>query len=294
MLFKQMKYFVSVIEKNSFTEAAEELFVSQSAISQQIRLLEEELGVELLHRQHRKFFVTPAGDYYYREAKRLLADIDAVIVETKRIGEDSETQLNLGYLRVYSGQELHQAIAEFSETYPEVSINIINGTHEELYQELLQNTVDVILSDQRRAFSTEYINYELIQPQVYIETSIRNPLSKEEKVEIAELKNIPCILVASSEQQKLEETFYRNTLGFNGTFLFADSLEEARLMVIGNRGFLPIEIAGMLTEPPISIKRLPLLKSGEPLIRKYCAFWKKERTNYYMEEFANVLHKFFN
>ncbi|WP_407857724.1 hypothetical protein [Enterococcus hailinensis] len=92
----------------------------------------------------------------------------------------------------------------------------------------------------------------------------------------------------------MEETFYRNTLGFNGTFLFADSLEEARLMVIGNRGFLPIEIAGMLTEPPISIKRLPLLKSGEPLIRKYCAFWKKERTNYYMEEFANVLHKFFN
>ncbi|MGX7257249.1 LysR family transcriptional regulator [Enterococcus hermanniensis] len=289
-----MNYFVSVIEKNSFTEAAEESFVSQSAISQQIRLLEEELGVELLHRQHRKFFVTPAGDYFYREAKRLLADIDAVITETKRVGGDSETQLNLGYLRVYSGQELHQAIAEFSETYPEVSINIINGTHEELYQELRQNTVDVILSDQRRAFSAEYINYELIQPKVYIEIASRNPFSKKEKVEIEALKNIPCILVASTEQQPLEEDFYRNTLGFNGTFLFAESLEEARLMVIGNRGFLPIEIAGTLTGPPVSVKRLPLLKNDEALIRNYCAFWKKKRTNYYMEEFARVLHKFFN
>lgn len=288
-----MNYFVTVVEKNSFTEAAEELFVSQSAISQQIQALEEELGVELLQRQHRKFTVTPAGDYFYREAKRVLADIDQVVSETQRIGEDDETQLNLGYLRVYSGQELHQAIAEFSETYPEVSINIVNGTHEELYQELRQNTVDVVLSDQRRAFSEDYVNYELIKPEVYIEISARNSLSKNSEIDIEELNTTPCILVASKDQQAFEEDFYRNTLGFNGTFLFAESLEEARMMVIGNRGFLPVEVAGTLPSPAVSVKRLPLVKNGKALIRNYCAFWKKERTNYYMEEFASLLHKLF-
>ncbi|MHC5374603.1 LysR family transcriptional regulator [Enterococcus sp. LJL120] len=293
MLFKQMNYFVTVVEKNSFTAAAEELFVSQSAISQQIQALEEELGVELLQRQHRKFTVTPAGDYFYREAKRVLADIDQVVSETQRIGEDDETQLNLGYLRVYSGQELHQAIAEFSETYPEVSINIVNGTHEELYQELRQNTVDVVLSDQRRAFSEDYVNYELIKPEVYIEISARNSLSKKSEIDIEELKTTPCILIASKDQQAFEEDFYRNTLGFNGTFLFEESLEEARMMVIGNRGFLPVEVAGTLPSPAVSVNRLPLVKNGKALVRNYCAFWKKERTNYYMEEFASLLHKLF-
>lgn len=294
MLLKQMKYFVTVVDKNSFTEAAEEVFVSQSAISQQIQSLEEELGVELLHRQHRKFTVTPAGEYFYRQAKQKLVEIEELITETKRIGEDEEMQLNLGYLRVYSGQELHQAIAEFSETYPEVSINIINGTHEELYHELLQQTVDVVLSDQRRAFSAEYENFELIQPKVHIEISARNPLSKKETIDIQELKGIPCILIASSDQQAFEEEFYRNTLGFGGTFLFAESLEEGRMMVINNRGFLPIEVAGTLPAPAISVKRLPLVKNGQALIRNYCAFWKKERTNYYIEEFANVLKKVFD
>ncbi|MBU5362572.1 LysR family transcriptional regulator [Enterococcus raffinosus] len=293
MLIKQMSYLVAVIEKNSFTGAAEEAFVSQSAISQQIQALEEELGVELLHRQHRKFTVTPAGEYFYREAKRLLRDIEEVVHETKRIGEDVDTQLNLGYLRVYSGQELHQAIAEFSEIYPEVSINIVNGTHEELYQELRQNTVDVVLSDQRRAFSDDYVNYQLIKPNVYIELSGRNSLSKKESIDIQELRNIPCILIAGSDQQAYEEDFYRNTLGFNGTFLFAESLEEGRMMVIGNRGFLPIEVAGTLPDPAVSVKRIPLMKNKQPLIRNYCAFWKKERSNYYMEEFAELLHRLF-
>ena len=51
MLFKQMKYFMTVIDCNSFTEAAEQCFISQSAISQQIKSLEKELGVELLVRE---------------------------------------------------------------------------------------------------------------------------------------------------------------------------------------------------------------------------------------------------
>ena len=62
MLLKQMKYFVSIVENNSFTEAAEKYFVSQSAISQQIKSLEMELGVELILRGNRSFTLTSAGE----------------------------------------------------------------------------------------------------------------------------------------------------------------------------------------------------------------------------------------
>ncbi len=155
MLLRQMNYFVAVVECNSFTEAAEQCYISQSAISQQIRALEKELGVELLHRENRKFTLTSAGEYFYSQSKGILDEVEDIRQETIRIGQDHELQLRIGYLRCYSGQELHQAVAEFSQLYPEVSISIVNGTHEELYNQLRSGEVDIILSDQRRAFSSQ-------------------------------------------------------------------------------------------------------------------------------------------
>ena len=66
MLLRQMKYFVAVVECSSFTEAAEQCYISQSAISQQIQSLERELGVELIRRQNRHFTITPCLLYTSR------------------------------------------------------------------------------------------------------------------------------------------------------------------------------------------------------------------------------------
>ncbi len=291
MLLRQMKYFVAVVDCNSFTEAAEQCYISQSAISQQIRALEKELGVELLHRENRKFTLTSAGEYFYRQSKGILDEVEDIRHETIRIGQDHELQLRIGYLRCYSGQELHQAVAEFSQLYPEVSISIVNGTHEELYNQLRSGEVDVILSDQRRAFSSQYENYQLLQCGCYAELSVRNRLSSQDAVELDSLKRTPCILISSREQQNTEQDYFQNTLGFGGKFLFAENLEEGRLMVAGNRGFLPVESVGTLPPAGAAIKRLPIMQSGQPLRRNYCVFWLKEYTNYYIEEFALTLKK---
>ena len=61
MLLRQMKYFTTIVDCNSFTEAAEQCYISHSAISQQIQALEKELGVELIHRENRRFSLTPAA-----------------------------------------------------------------------------------------------------------------------------------------------------------------------------------------------------------------------------------------
>lgn len=84
MLLKQMKYFISVVECNSFTEAAEQCYISQSAISQQIKALEQELGVDLIKRNNRQFTLTPAGEYFYRHGVELVSEIDNLKRETVR------------------------------------------------------------------------------------------------------------------------------------------------------------------------------------------------------------------
>lgn len=291
MLFRQMKYFISVVECNSFTEAAEQCYISQSAISQQIRSLEKELGVELIHRENRRFTLTPAGEYFYEQSKGILNEVEDIRRETFRIGKDKEMELKIGYLRCYSGQELHQAVAEFSRLYPEVSIHIVNGTHEELYDLLRFGRADLVLTDQRRAFSDKYANFQLLKCGCYAELSVRSPLAEQESVTMEELKRQACILISSREQQNIEEDYYKNTLGFGGRFLFAENMEEGRLMVAGNRGFLPVERVGTLPPCGTGVKRLPVMEQGQQLKRNYCLFWVKENANYYIEEFAEILRK---
>ena len=291
MLFRQMKYFISVVECSSFTEAAEQCYISQSAISQQIRSLEKELGVELIHRENRRFTLTPAGEYFYEQSKGILNEVEDIRRETFRIGKDKEMELKIGYLRCYSGQELHQAVAEFSRLYPEVSIHIVNGTHEELYDLLRFGGADLVLTDQRRAFSDKYANFQLLKCGCYAELSVRSPLAEQESVTMEELKRQACILISSREQQNIEEDYYKNTLGFGGRFLFAENLEEGRLMVAGNRGFLPVERVGTLPPCGTGVKRLPVMERGQQLKRNYCLFWVKENASYYIEEFAEILRK---
>ena len=291
MLLRQMKYLATVVECSSFTEAAEQMYISQSAISQQIQSLEKDLGVKLIRRENRTFSLTPAGEYFYRHTKGILENVENLRRETIRLGQDDELRLRIGYLRCYSGQELHQAVAEFSELYPEVSIDIVNGTHEELYDLLRYGGVDLVLNDQRRAFSDDYMNFQLLQCDCYVEVSGRNKLGSLERVTLEDLKNTSCILISSREQQNTEQEYYQNTLGFGGAYLFAENLEEGRLMVIGNRGFLPVESLGTLPPPNMGMKRLPLYKGENPVKRNYCAFWRKENSNYYIEEFADILRK---
>ena len=69
------------------------------------------------------------------------------------------------------------------------------GSHEELYRAMETDRVDLVLNDQRRAFSDRYNNEILAESLMYIEISSRNTLGRLEMIDIAELKNIPCILM---------------------------------------------------------------------------------------------------
>lgn len=153
--------------------------------------------------------------------------------------------------------------------------------------------VDLILNDQRRAFSDEYVNLLLTTCESYVEISARSPLAQLSQITPAELKNIPCILIASAAQRGTEQEYYQTIVGLQGEFLYAENMEEARLMVISRKGFLPVEGASALLSAGTSIVRIPLVRGEEPILRNYCAFWKKDNSGYYVEEFAKLLKEQF-
>ena len=125
MLLKQMKYFITVVDLHSFTEAAEQCFISQSAISQQIKALEKELGVRLFERSKRQFSLTAAGEYFYRHGKVLLDEIEDFKEETIRRGEDQELNLTIGYPKNFSTNELLETIQAYKEQCVGMAANMI-------------------------------------------------------------------------------------------------------------------------------------------------------------------------
>lgn len=120
-------------------------------------------------------------------------------------------------------------------------MSIAYGNHEELHAMLRSEGVDLILNDQRRAFSEAYVNLLLTTCESYVEVSACSPLAQLPQITPAELKNIPCILVASAAQRETEQEYYQTIVGLQGEFLYAETMEEARLMVISRKGFLPVE-----------------------------------------------------
>lgn len=146
-MLRQIRYFQAIARCGNFTEAAEECYISQSAISQQPQALEHELGVKLVDRSKRKISLTPAGEHFYKRSLMLTADFEKLCRETVKIAHKDEAQLRIGYLRCYGGLELQLAMAAFSEKNPDVALQVVNGNHEELYDLVRLGGVDLVLSD---------------------------------------------------------------------------------------------------------------------------------------------------
>jgi len=178
MMLRQIRHFQTIIQENSFTEAAELCHISQSGISQSIKALEDEIGVKLITRKNRNFELTEAGKHFYKKSLVITADLEQLCRETVRIDRKDAAELSLGVLSTYSGDEFNRAIAAFSEKYPEVELSVATGNHEDLYDGLRFGKIDIALNDQRRAFSDEYENLILMETACYVELASHNPLTK--------------------------------------------------------------------------------------------------------------------
>ena len=293
MLLRQMKYFKAVVDHKNFYDAAEACNISQSAISQQIKALEDELGVLLLRRHNRTFSLTEAGELFYRKSTIILSDVNVLLSDIRRQVQHKDESLRIGYPVNFADEQIINSVSVFKKRYPDAVLELESGNHERLYELLKTGKVDIVINDQRRAFSDDYLNIELTAFPLSVEISMYHPYATLDVVEIEDLKNFPCILIADKSQEDSEFTYYHDIIGFVGDFLFARNLNEARLMVTSGKGVMPVEGRANVPYVSSSVKRLNLLKNGQIINRKYCAFCKKAPSGYNVGEFIEELKKQF-
>lgn len=142
---RQLRLFVAVAEELNFTRAAERVNLSQPALSQQIRGLEEDLGVALFLRTARGAVLTPAGDVLLEEARRLLEAADQGVRRVRRAAglEDRALRVGFDFVELGSFPPLPSLLTAFRTQFPEAQVDIQVLPHDQVERALLGDRLDI-------------------------------------------------------------------------------------------------------------------------------------------------------
>lgn len=145
MNLQQLITFSTVISEGSMTAAAEKLYLTQPAVSQQIRNLEEEMGVGLLDRGSRHAKPTVQGQLLYDYAKKIIALTQQAQVAIQTMGEGVKGTLRIGTLNSLGLQLISPAIGTFMKHNPKVSISLVYQDGAEVFKSLKRGDLDVAI-----------------------------------------------------------------------------------------------------------------------------------------------------
>ncbi|WII71223.1 LysR family transcriptional regulator [Bdellovibrio sp. 22V] len=177
----QLTTFVTVISEGSMTAAADKLYLTQPAVSQQIRNLEEDLGVELLVRGVRQIKATPQGEVLYEYAKKIINLTQQAEIAIKSIGNQMKGQLRIGTLNSLGLHLMSPIVGRLMRHNPDLMLKIDYDRGDELIKSFKKGQYDIlILPDVKTEFATELENSDakfLVKEEMWLVGS-----SKDEKM----------------------------------------------------------------------------------------------------------------
>lgn len=197
MNLRYVKYFLAVAEHQGFTKAAAALYVSQPALSQQVKLLEESLGVQLFDRSGRNTRLTDAGEVYLQYVQSAFKMLD----EGKRAIHDVEN-LSRGSLRIavtptFTSYLIGPLIAEFYSSYPQITLHIQEISQEKIEALLLNDEIDIGIAFEA-GVSNEIESIALLNENLAVVMSKQHPLAKRSTLTFSDLAQEVLILLNSS------------------------------------------------------------------------------------------------
>ena len=198
--FRQLQYFVAVAEQGSVTRAAQNLSISQSSVTEAIKELEGDLGVELFERHPRGLSITYNGHQFLRHATKILATVsDArhVFAETKN---NTGGTLNIGVTSLVAGYVLSDLLARYRRACPGVEVSAIEDNGSYLEHLLIGGELDVavmVISNLRDRMA---LQAEILETSPYrLWLPIGHPLVSADIISIADITKEPLIMLTVDE-----------------------------------------------------------------------------------------------
>ncbi|MEW5909907.1 MAG: LysR family transcriptional regulator [Thermodesulfobacteriota bacterium] len=208
MNLNQLRAFFLTAKHLNYTRASRELFITQPAVTAQVKLLEESIDIKLFKKSKGKLFLTDAGKTIYEYAKIIFqseGDLEVAINELKRLGKGT---LHLGTARTYSKYFIPLLISRFHETYPQIRIELNEGNSSAMIQSLrtLQNEI-VITARKDDAKGISFIPF--VREEVLLIFPSNHLLSKKRKILLHDIADEPIIMkeIGSGTRRLVDEMF---------------------------------------------------------------------------------------
>lgn len=149
MDLKWLKTFITVVEEGSFRAAAEKLYISQPSITVHIKSLEEQLQVQLFHREHTKVTLTPIGEQYYPIAKKILAQIELSTKEIYQASLNPKIPLVISVSQTLLSTKILKRIHDFTRLHEQYDVEIVMGDSNSLDSFIRTHQIDVAIGLQK-------------------------------------------------------------------------------------------------------------------------------------------------
>jgi DNA-binding transcriptional LysR family regulator len=211
-----LKTFVTVVHKNSLSLAAQEIHITQPAVSKHINALEEYFGIGLIERRGRGVNMTPAGEVLYKYANEILSLIDKAEVEIRELSSAVQGKLVIWASSIPGHFILPYIIGDFKKHYPAVHIALQISDSNDVIRHLLDETAQLgavgIKPDNKKLETTNFINDKLV-----VITPIDHPLAKQHTITLVELVKEKLVwrAIGSGTRKILEEKLTEKSISLH-------------------------------------------------------------------------------
>lgn len=235
MTMIQIKYFLTVARCLSFTSAAEQLFISQPALSRHIRNMEEELNIQLFVRTGNGIRLTPAGSSLYVGMLDMYNNYIEMIRKAEKIQKGLNGSLKIGILDQTNVADFMPLLyRDFQKNHPNVDLYFQDGSFRHLQSELYSGKLDMIFTLQFTVADKESILYQYVyRSQDYIVMSRFHPLAQCENITLDDVKNETFVTISQEDNPESMPLIYAicKEHGFVPQVHVAKSLAEQILWV---------------------------------------------------------------
>jgi DNA-binding transcriptional LysR family regulator len=188
MEMSQLRYLVALAEERHFTRAAAREHIAQPALSQQIRRLEDEVGLPLVERTTRRVAMTGAGELLVARARRILAELEAAQTELRALRGVQSGHVTVGALHTMGPVDVSLVLATFHERYPAVELTVREQSSEELAEMLRVDELDLAFLSVTERIESHGLGLELlVSEELVVVLPPDHPLAGRDEVRIAEL-----------------------------------------------------------------------------------------------------------
>lgn len=185
--------FIAVAENLNFSKAAEELFISQPAVTKHIKELESKLETALFERKGNKVYLTKSGKLVYRSLKQIKQQYRDLEYELGRLNEAFNGSLRIGASSTISQYLIPSVIASFHRRYPKIKLDLFNGNSFEMEQKLLDNEIDLALVENETSNSNiKYMDF--LDDEIVVVTGTQSVYAKRKNIKLSDIQEIPLVL----------------------------------------------------------------------------------------------------